>query len=268
MDVRGKIVVVTGAAQGIGLALVERFVRAGARKVVAADVNGQKVEAAAHLAGAAGYACDVANAEDVAALVELVEARFGPIDLFCSNAGVFEPDIDPDNCAAAADELWNRSWSINVLGHVHAARALLPRMIARGGGYFLNTVSAAGVLNQIGSAIYGTTKHAAIGFAENLAFTHQHQGIKVSVLCSQAVDTAMLRAGGDRPSSASLDGVLTAEQVAEAALAGIAKETFLILPHPEVATYRARKASDYDRWITGMNRLLGILRVKAREGLR
>ena len=255
MEVRGKIVVVTGAAQGIGLAMVERFIREGARTVVAADLNGPKVEAAAHAAGGAGYTCDVANDEDVAALVELVEARFGPIDLFCSNAGVFEADTDPDNCAAVADALWNRSWSINVLGHVHAARALLPRMIARGGGYLLNTVSAAGVLNQIGSAIYGTTKHAAIGFAENLALTHRHQGIKVSVLCPQAVDTAMLRSGGNRPSSASLDGVLSAEDVAGKVIEGLAQEAFLILPHPEVATYRARKAGDYDRWLTGMNRL-------------
>ena len=266
MDIRGKVVVVTGAAQGIGLALVERFISEGAKAVVAADLDGPKVEAAAKGLGAVGYACDVSSDEDVAALVELVEARFGPIDLFCSNAGVFEADVDPNNCAAVRDELWNRSWNINVMGHVHAARALLPRMIARGGGYFLNTVSAAGVLNQIGSAIYGTTKHAAIGFAENLALTHRHQGIKVSVLCPQAVDTAMLRAGGDRPSSASLDGVLSADQVADAAVDGIARETFLILPHPEVATYRQRKAGDYDRWLSGMNRLRLSLLERLKEG--
>ncbi|MEO6341004.1 MAG: SDR family oxidoreductase [Caulobacteraceae bacterium] len=266
MDLRGKTIVVTGAAQGIGQAMVERFVHEGAKTVIAADLNGPKVEAAAKAAGAVGYPCDVSSDEEVAALVELVEARFGPIDLFCSNAGVFEADIDRDNCAAVPDDLWNRSWKINVLGHVHAARALLPRMIARGGGYFLNTVSAAGLLNQIGSAIYGATKHAAIGFAENLSLTHRHQGIKVSVLCPQAVDTAMLRSGGERPSSASLDGVLSAEQVADAAVNGIAKETFLILPHPEVATYRERKAGDYDRWLSGMNRLRLSLVERLKEG--
>lgn len=240
MQVRDKIVVVTGGASGIGAALVERFAREGARRVVSVDLHGD-------------FACDVGDEQQVAALVERVETTVGPIDLFCSNAGVLPVDPDPDNAASLPAAAWDRAWRVNVMAHVHAARALLPRMIARRSGYFLHTVSAAGLLSQIGSAAYSTTKHAAIGFAESLAITHRDHGIKVSVLCPQAVATAMI--DGKPLNGADVDGVITADAVAAAAVAGLAAETFLILPHPNVATYVANKTASYDRWIGGMAKL-------------
>jgi NAD(P)-dependent dehydrogenase (short-subunit alcohol dehydrogenase family) len=243
MNLAGKIVVVTGAAQGIGAALAERFAAEGAKAVVAADIKvaGDIVQ------------CDVSQEADIVRLIGDTETRFGPIDLFCSNAGIAVMDPDWDNPASAADAGWARSWAVNVMAHVWAARHLVPRMAARGGGYFLHTVSAAGLLSQIGSGVYATTKHAALGFAENLAIATSDRGIKVSVLCPQGVDTAMLR--GIARGVPDMDGVLTPAQIADAVIAGLAAERFLILPHPEVATYVQRKANDPDRWLAGMARL-------------
>lgn len=243
MRVAGKIVVVTGAAQGIGAALCARFAQQGARAVVAADIR----------TGGDVVACDVGRETDIVRLIADTEEKFGPIDLFCSNAGIAVMDPDWDNPAAAPDDGWARSWAVNVMAHVWAARHLVPRMSARGGGYFLNTVSAAGLLSQIGSGAYSATKHAALGFAENLAINTRDRDIKVSVLCPQGVDTPMLR-GIDR-GVPDRDGVLTAAAVADAVVEGLAAERFLILPHPEVATYFRRKADDYDRWLSGMARL-------------
>jgi NAD(P)-dependent dehydrogenase (short-subunit alcohol dehydrogenase family) len=187
-------------------------------------------------------------------MVAAVEADQGRIDLFCSNAGVGDGDPDINNAVSSPDAVWNRAWGVNVMAHVHAARAVLPGMIARGEGYLLNTVSAAGLLSQIGGAVYSTTKHAAVGLAESLAITHGDQGIKVSILCPQGVDTAMLRAGGSG-SPQSLDGVLTPAEAADHVIAGLEAERFLILPHAEVLTYMQRKTADYDRWLGGMRRL-------------
>jgi len=253
MRVADKVAVVTGGAQGIGAALCERFAAEGARAVVVADLNAAGAEAVAARVGGAAMACDVTREDDIARLIDDTETRFGPIDLFCSNAGIAVLDPDWDNPASAPDEGWARSWAVNVMAHVWATRHLVPRMSARGGGYFLNTVSAAGLLSQIGSGPYSTTKHAALGFAENLAIATRDRGIKVSVLCPQGVDTAMLR--GITRGVPDGDGVLTPAEVAEIVVASLDAERFLILPHKEVTTFLRRKAEDPDRWLSGMARL-------------
>ncbi len=253
MKIAGKIIVVTGAAQGIGAGLAERFAQEGATAVIVADLNLAGAEAAAAKIGGAAIRCDVSREDDVVRLIDETEIRFGPIDLFCSNAGIAVLDPDWGNPASAPNDGWMRSWAVNVMAHVYAARHLVPRMIARGGGYFLHTVSAAGLLSQIGGGPYATTKHAALGFAENLAIATRDRGIKVSVLCPQGVDTPMLR--GIARGVPDRDGVLTPAEIAGAVVAGLDAERFLILPHPEVATYVRRKAEDPDRWLAGMARL-------------
>lgn len=233
MELRGKVVVVTGAASGIGRALCERFAREDLAGLVTADVQGTP-------------RTDVSVEADVRRLVDETLARFGRVDLFCSNAGVY---VTGDE-TSTLDADWERAWSVNVKAHIYAARAVLPSMLARGEGYLLQTVSAAGLLNQIGSASYGVTKHAALGFAEWLAITYGDRGIRVSAICPQGVRTPMLGEGSFLEA-----GAIEPEQVAEAAVAGMAAEEFLILPHPEVREYFQRKASDYDRWLRGMRRL-------------
>lgn len=255
MDVAGKIIIVTGGGAGIGAAMAKRFAAAGAAKIVVADLDGAAAKAVADSIGAEHAAIDVRDEAAIKALVAKVQGAHGPIDLFCSNAGVGGGDADRGNAASSPNADWTRAWEVNVMAHVYAARAVLPSMIERKSGYILNTVSAAGLLNQIGSAVYSTTKHAAVGFAESLAITHGDQGIKVSILCPQGVDTAMLRAGGSADQPQNLDGVLTPEAVADAVIEGLAAETFLILPHPKVTTYMQRKTGDYDRWLGGMRRL-------------
>src|SRR5579885_432620 len=253
MRVEGLTVVVTGGAAGIGRALAERFHREGAKAVIVADIDAAGAERVAQAVSGAAFACDVAEEAQVARLVDETERRFGPIGLYCSNAGIFGAADPRGNAAGATDAAWARAWGINVMGHVHAARALVPRMRARGGGAFLLTVSAAGLLSQIGNAIYSATKHAALGFAESLAIAHRDDGILVFALCPQGVDTDLLRAAGEGPQN--LDGVLTPEEVAASVVAALARESFLILPPPQVAGYFQRKAADYDRGIGGMAKL-------------
>ena len=253
MNVAGKIAVVTGGASGIGQALCIRLKKEGAAQVIVADVDGGRARAVASEIDGKAIVCDVSCEDEVRALVQQVETEHGPVALFCSNAGIACFDTRPRDATSASNDAWMRSWSVNVMAHVFAARALIPRMEARGGGYFLITVSAAGLLSQIGGAPYATTKHAALGFAEALAIAHADQGIRVSVLCPQGVETPMLRSLPAGPQSS--DGVLSAHEVAESALAGIEDERFLILPHARVAEYLRRKAADYDRWLAGMVRL-------------
>ncbi|MCO5089647.1 SDR family oxidoreductase [Bosea sp. (in: a-proteobacteria)] len=261
MDIRGRIVVVTGGASGIGRALCERFHADGAAKVIVADRDGGQADAVAGSVEGASFPCDVSDEAQVRALVDTVESRHGPIALFCSNAGIASFDALPRNAASAPNEAWAKSWAVNVMAHVYAVRALAPVMERRAEGYFLLTVSAAGLLSQIGGAPYATTKHAAIGFAEAVAIAHADAGIRVSVLCPQGVDTPMLRSLPEGPQAR--DGVMTAEDVAACAAAGIAMERFLILPHPQVADYMRRKTADYDRWLAGMVKLRRSLEANA-----
>jgi len=248
MDIKDKIVVVTGGASGIGKALCARFAREGAKLVVCADLNGDGAAKTAKEVGGVAFTVNVGKEDDIKHLIDTVEKEHGPIALFCSNAG-----IGIGGGAEASNEGWQRIWDVNVMAHVWAARHLIPRMIARGGGYLLNTASAAGLLSQIGSAPYAVTKHAAVGLAEWLSITHGDDGIKVSVLCPQAVRTAMT--AGNPEGVASIDGMIEPDAVAEACMRAIEKEEFLILPHPQVLDYMRRKTADYGRWLGGMRKL-------------
>ena len=248
MKVVDKVIVVTGGANGIGRALAQRFKQEGARHVAVADLDEAGAAAVAGAIGGSSHKLDVSREADVVSLIDTVERAYGPIDLFCSNAGVgIGRGLDTPN------EVWQKIWDINVMAHLYAARALVPRMAARGGGYLLNTASAAGLLSQLGSATYAVTKHAAVALAEWIAISHGHQGIKVSILCPQAVRTAMI--AGNEAGVASVDGVIEPEQVAEAVIRGLEAESVLILPHAEVAEYMTRKATDHNRWVKGMQRL-------------
>ena len=253
MDVKDKVIVVTGAASGIGKALCERFAAEGARAVVVSDVDTVGMaETVAKISAdteAVGIPCNVGKEEEVQTLVNETLSRFQHIDLFCSNAGIFTAGDEN-----VTTEAWQTIWDINVMAHIFAARAVLPGMLERGEGYLLNTSSAAGLLSQVGSAPYSVTKHAAIGFAEWLSITYGSRGIKVSALCPQAVRTAMT-AGSEEGGVAGLDGMLEPEQLADTVIKTLAEERFLVLPHPEVLTYMRRKTDDYDRWIGGMRRL-------------
>ena len=250
MHIKDKIVVVTGAASGIGRALARRFKAEGARLVVCSDIDGDGAAAVAQEIGGVSFRTNVGVEADIQHLIETVEAEHGPIDLFCSNAGILL-----EGGAETPDDDWERIWSINVKAHIYAARALLPGMIARASGYFLQTVSAAGLLSQIGSAPYSVTKHAALAFAEWLAITHYEQGIRVSALCPQGVRTNMLENAHSGMGALLRETAISPEQVADATLAGLADERFLILPHPQVAEYFRHKAGDYERWLRGMRRL-------------
>lgn len=250
MILRDKVVVVTGGATGIGRALCRRFAQESPSAIVVADLDAAGARSVADEIGGEAIPTDVSRESDIARLVAAVTARHGAIDLFCSNAGILI-----EGGEETPDAAWQSIWSVNVMAHVYAARGVLPSMLARGEGYLLQTVSAAGLLSQIGSAPYAVTKHAALAFAEWLSITYGDRGIGVSAICPQVVLTEMLlrpHAGGE---SFLKSTAVTPEQVADCAVAGLADERFLILPHPEVADYFHRKASDYDRWLRGMRRL-------------
>jgi NAD(P)-dependent dehydrogenase (short-subunit alcohol dehydrogenase family) len=245
MDPDGKIAVVTGAAGGIGNALVQGLLARGARTVVAADLAGTGAE----------YVLDVADEQATQALIEELERNIGPIELWFANAGVATAS-GPE----APDQDWERQWRVNVMSHVYAARALLPRWIERGGGHLITTASMAGILSAVGDAAYSATKHAALGLAEWLAFTYRDRGVRVSCVCPGAVDTAMLRAGagGDAAKASAIIGggeVIAPDVAAERILDGVAHDQFLILTHPAMQEFAVVKAQDPERWIRGMTRL-------------
>ena len=266
MDIAQRVVVITGAGSGIGEALAHATSAAGAAHVVVADLNGDEARRVAADVGGTPAELDVRDESALVDLVDRTEQAHGPIGLFASNAGyVTTAGLEDSN------ERIQAMWEVHVMAHVYAARAVLPQMIANEGGYLLNTASAAGLLTQIGSLAYSVTKGAAVSLAEWLAITHHHQGIRVSVLCPQAVRTNIIANSPDRemPADAdedpweggvaSGDGVLEADRVAAACLDAIAEERFHVLPHAEVADYARRKADDVDRWLAGMRRYQDLL---------
>ncbi len=259
-----NVAVVTGGGHGIGEALCRRLAQDNI-KVVVADLDYVAAqEVAAEIDGVA-VKVDVGDESDMTAMINKVEETVGPINMFVSNAGLVFGDgksgsASADGVLAPVDDRWEISWRVNVMAHVYAARVLVPRMVERGGGYLVNTASAAGLLSSIGDAAYSVTKHAAVGFAEALAIRHGDEGIKVSMVCPQAVATRMLDLavgpGAEENvfGGADADGILTPEQVADCIVDGVANGQFLIVPHPEVLGYFQRKAADYDRWVSGMRR--------------
>ncbi len=247
MHPRGKVCVVTGAASGIGEAVARAYAEAGARGVVIADLNAEKLAAVAADIGALAVPTDVSKEADIKALIAAAEAKFGPVDVYYSNAGISRSGMED-----ASDADWDLNWRVHVLSHVFAARVLVPGMLARGSGYLLNTASAAGLLTSMNSMAYGVTKSAAVSLAEHLAIQYGDRGICVSVLCPQSVLTGMT---SGRPGAASVDGVMTAAEVAHIVLDAMEAERFMILSHPAVHEYEQRKTRDRNRWLTGMRRL-------------
>lgn len=251
MNVEGKLVFVTGGGSGIGEALSRRFAAEGAGHVVVTDLNGDQAERVAGEIGGVAHHLDVSDEASVGSVIESVESTHGPIGLLVNNAG-----IATGGSVDVATAVWQKTWDVNVMAHVYTIRAALPGMLASGSGYILSTVSAAGLLTNIGAAPYAVTKHAALALAEWVSMTYGKQGIGVSALCPQFVETPMLDLFGDAASQEWVRSLaLTTEDVADAVIIGLAAERFLILPHPEVETYFQHKANDYDRWLGGMRKL-------------
>ncbi len=253
MEISERVVVITGAGSGIGAAMARRFMQEGAAIVVGTDIDGDQARTVAAEVGAEAATLDVTNEQATAELLRSVEARHGRIDILCLNAG-----IPTDGSVDAPNEDWQRTWDVNVMAHVYATRHALPGMLERGEGYIVTTASAAGLLTNIGAAPYSVTKHAAVALAEWLSVTYGARGIGVSCLCPMFVDTPMLDAfaGHTEEMRDWVENLaIEVDDVAEAVIAGIRDETFLILPHPVVLDYFQRKSIDYDRWISGMQHL-------------
>ena len=248
MELHDRVAVITGGSGGIGKAMAQAFLAEGAKGIVLADLNEEAVKTAAAELNVDGMACDVTNEADVVAVTEFALQKYGQIDLFCSNAGAGGQGVLTD----APNEVWQMQWDLHVMSHIYAARAVLPSMIERGEGYLLNTASAAGLLAALGSGPYTVTKAAAVKFAEFVSITHGDEGIRVSVLCPQGVNTAMApKSLGDGQT----DGIIEPEQLAQTVVETIREERFYVLPHPEVEEYVRRKGDNVDRWLSGMRRL-------------
>jgi NAD(P)-dependent dehydrogenase (short-subunit alcohol dehydrogenase family) len=249
MELRDQVVVITGAGSGIGAAMARRFSEERPRAMVLADLNLETAREVADETDAVALQVDVGRPEDNNRLIDEVEELFGPIDLFCANAGIgFVGDEQ------TPPEEWDRMWQVNVMSHVHAARRLIPSWTMRGAGYFLATVSAAGLLTNLKAAQYSVTKHAALAFSEWLAVTYGDQGVKVSCLCPMGVRTPFLDSATEFQDLL-LPYAIDPEKVADEVVTGLATERFLILPHPEVEQFFQNKANDYDRWLQGMRSL-------------
>ncbi len=247
MHPRDKVCVVTGGASGIGEAVARAFAASGARGVVVADLNAEKLAKVAADINGLAVPTDVAKEADIQALIAAAEAKYGPVDVYYSNAGISRAGQED-----ASDADWDLNWRVHVMSHVFAARVLVPGMLARGSGYLLNTASAAGLLTSMNSMAYGVTKSGAVSLAEHLAIQYGDRGIRVSVLCPQSVLTGMT---SGRPGAASVDGVMSAAEVAQIVIAAMEAERFMILSHPMVQEYEQRKTSNRDRWLAGMRRL-------------
>jgi len=258
MEMKGKVIVVTGGASGIGAALARRFAREGAAGIVVADLDEAQAQAVAAEVGGLGLRTDVSDEAQVQTLIEQATGRYGRVDVLCSNAGVAT-----GGGLQASNADWQRLWDVNLMAHVYGARAVVPQMLARGEGYLLQTASAAGLLSHPESAVYAVTKHAAVALAEWLAIQYGDRGIRVSCLCPQGVRTPMLMGRqGDRKSFLQ-DNMVSPEQVADDVIQAMRDERFLVLPHPEVLDYLRGKTADVERWLGGMRKL----RAKA-EALR
>jgi NAD(P)-dependent dehydrogenase (short-subunit alcohol dehydrogenase family) len=260
MDIQQRVVLVTGGAHGIGRAICRALHIAGAR-VVVTDLDIDVANVISREINGIAIKLIVSNESEIIAAVERVEAELGPIDIFVSNAGVAFGD-GPGGAASASNEYWQACLDVNLMAHVYAARVMVPRMKSRGGGCLVNVASAAGLLCQVGEAAYTASKHAAVGFAHSLAITHRDDGIQVCLVCPQAVATRMIGIDEDTGTEDGtsgfggndVDGILSADYVADCILAGIQHNRFLVLPHPQVSTYYRRKAGDPERWVEGMIR--------------
>ena len=252
MNLKNKNIVITGGADGIGKALAKRFLNESPNSVHLIDINPNVIHVA-ELMGVKGYIVDVSNPNKLESTLNDIINQIGTVDLFCSNAGIQE-----FGTLSTTDDAWNKTWQVNVMSHIYAARVLIPHMIENKDGYFLITVSAAGLLNMPGAMSYATTKHAALGLAENLSIMYGGQGVKVSVLCPQLVETDMVTSTGvlDENHPLMRDGLLSPKQVAEDTVEGLKKEDFLILPHPQVLQYIQGKAHDYDGWLANIRKLI------------
>lgn len=249
LSMEARVVVVTGAAGGIGAALARRMAALGAR-VVVSDLDGERAHAVADEIGGTLIAGDAASEDGVGALIDTVEDLLGPIDVWFANAGV-----DLGQGLGSSEDDWARSWEVNVMAHVRAARILLPGWLERGEGWFVSTASAAGLLTMIDAPAYSVTKHGAVSFAEWLSVTYRHKGIRVHTICPQGVQTAMLERSGALAEVLGRDRVLTPDEVADATWEAMVQGRFLVLPHPEVGDYYRARAGETDAWLGAMNRL-------------
>jgi NAD(P)-dependent dehydrogenase (short-subunit alcohol dehydrogenase family) len=251
MNVKDKIIFVTGGANGIGRALCDRFAAEGAKKIVVADLDFQNAQKVAESIGGLAYELDVSDETDVKKVVGQVLSEFGQIDLVCSNAGIG----GAEGCLDVANDIWQNIYEVNVLSHLYLARAIFPSMIENGAGYFLMTVSAAGLLTHFEAAPYAVSKHAALALGEYLSIAYHEEGIRVSCLCPQGVKTNMIATAEGMPENFLMAEAISVQECAETVMKGLASENFLILPHAEVAGYIRNKAENYDRWLHSLRKM-------------